>query len=115
VAYGVKANVKAPHKFLRMGGLCWMLLLNPGWGGEKVMVRGVSRGGRKVDTWVDSRDLTNFRAGWVPDNGWDKQQSPPMPFDSREAAQAWADGMNECFGSQPVREHAAKFGRDEQA
>jgi hypothetical protein len=108
--YGVKANVKAPHRFLRMGGLCWMLLLNPGWGGEKVMVRGTSRSGRQVDAWVDARDLTNFRPGWVPDV--DARVNPPrMPFESRNAAQAWADAMNERFGCQPVREHAAKFGR----
>ena len=112
MAYGVKANVKAPHKFLRMGGLCWVMLTNPGWGGEKVMVRGTSRGGRKVDTWVDSRDLKNFRAGWFSDS---EEYRFAIPFASREEAQAWADDMNKRFSSLPVREHAAKFGRDEQA
>ena len=109
MAYGVKANVKAPHRFLRMGGLCWMLLLNPGNGSEKVQVRGMSRSGRRVNTWIDARDLTNFRAGWFKE---DPAKICPMPFKSQDEAQAWADGMNERFGIQPVREHAAKFGRE---
>lgn len=112
MAYGVKANVKAPHRFLRIGGLCWVLLTNPGGGGEKVMVRGTSRGGRKVDTWIDARDMQNFRTGWFPDA---KQYHFAFPFNSREEADAWAAGMNVRFGSQPVREHAAKFGGDKQA
>lgn len=100
--YGVKANMKAPHKFLRMGGLCWIKLTNPGWSGAKVMVRGTSRSGRKVDTWVDSRDLKNFRAGWFSDS---QEYRLAIPFGSREEAEAWAADMNERFGDQPVRAH----------
>ena len=103
--YGVKANIRAPHRFLRMGGLCWMRLLNPGWGGDKVMVYGITRSGRRAETWVDARDLTNFRAAWFMD------PMHAMPFESRQAAEDWAAVMNERFASQPVRAHAAGFGR----
>lgn len=114
--YGVKANVKAPHRFLRFGGLCWVSLTNPGWAGAKIDVIGMSRGGRKVNTWVDARDLTNFRAGWTRPfdaSYWAGRPSYspyPMTWDTREEAQAWADGMNEIYGSQPVRPHAAAYG-----
>ena len=77
-------------------------------GGERVMVRGTSRSGRKVDTWVDSRDLKNFRAGWFSDS---EEYRFAIPFASRDEAQAWADNMNRPFGAQPVREHAKNFGR----
>lgn len=106
--YGVKANVKAPHRFLRMGSLCWILLTNPGWGGERVMVRGISRGGRRVSTYVDARDLQNFRPGWFPDA---VQYHGAIPFESREEAAQWASTMNERFGEQAVRDHAAGYGR----
>lgn len=103
--YGVKANIKAPHRFLRMGALCWVKLLNPGNGGDRILVRGLSRGGRAVESWVDSRDLTNFRSAWI--SGPDQA----MPFDSRAAAETWAVAMNSRFGLSPVREHAARHGR----
>lgn len=114
--YGVKANVRAPHRFLRYGGLCWVSLTNHGVGGAKIEVIGMSRGGRKVNTWVDARDLTNYRAGWIREfdpydyAGRDSYPAVPIPWDSRKQAQRWADGMNETFGSQPVRPHAAAFG-----
>ena len=104
MAYGVKANIRAPHRFLRFGALCWVTLLNNGWGNERLMVTGLSRSGRRVESWVDARDLHNWRAGWFPDHG------EPIPFDSREDAEAFAEAMNELYASQPVRPHAAARG-----
>lgn len=63
-----------------------------------------------------ARDLTNFRAGWTRPfdaSYWAGRPSYspyPMTWDTREEAQAWADGMNEIYGSQPVRPHAAAYG-----
>lgn len=102
--WGVKANIKAPHRFMRHGALVWVYLANPGWAGERVMVRGLSRGGRWVQTWIDARDLANFRAGWT-------HQDLGALWPTRDDAQAWADSMNERFGEQPARPHAAAFGR----
>lgn len=106
--FGVKANVKAPHRFLRSGAVCWVRLANQGNGGERLYVRGMSRSGRVVSTWVDARDLHNFRPAWVqPSTGYWHS----MPFDTKEQAQAWADQMNAMYGQTPVREHARQFGR----
>lgn len=109
MAFGVKMNVRAPHRYLRMGGLCWLYNTNNGWGNERFMVVGMSRGGRRVETWIDARDVHNLRAGWIDDRGllgkW------RYPFDTREEAQAWADAINAAYCSGPVREHAAGFGR----
>lgn len=106
--YGVKCNVRAPHKFLRFGALCWVENTNAGSANERFQVCGMSRGGRVVSTWVDAMDVDRYRAGFLYAD--QTKDMPRFPFDSREAAQAWADDMNTRFGSQPVREHAAAFG-----
>ena len=104
--FGVKANVKAPHRFLRSGAVCWVRLANQGNGGERLYVRGMSRSGRVVSTWVDARDLHNFRPAWLHDSDpyW-----YAIPFDTREEAQAWANTMNMHYGGQPIRPHAMQF------
>ncbi len=109
MAYGVKCNIRAPHRFMRMGALCWLSLPNPGWGNERFEVTGMSRSGRMVTTWIDARDLTNFRAGWIPDNEYPALRR--FPFDSKEAAQEWADAIGATYSLGPVRPHAASFGR----
>jgi hypothetical protein len=92
-----------------MGALCWVLL-STGDGGERILVRGTSRSGRQVKTWINALDLTNFRAGWTTGKGMGlEHNSTPMSFDSRDDAQHWAGGMNKHFGRQPVRKHAAEF------
>ena len=94
MSWGVKANVRE-HKYLRLGALCWLHLPNEGWGNNRIMVRGLSRSGRTIELWVNPRNLKNYRAGWAlgdPILG-------KFPFDSREAAQKWADSMNERYGS----------------
>ena len=101
--FGIKANIRAPHKFYRFGALCWITLQNPGGGSERIEVAGMSRGGRVVRAWVDARDLDNYRAGWLPDG------APHAWYESKEQAQNYATGMNKAFGSQTVRPHAAGF------
>lgn len=116
MTYAVKANVRAPHRFLRHGALCWVINTNPGGGSDKIEVWAMSRSGRKVVTWVDARDLGNYRAGYIP--AADAEGPIPSPgerpaaaFPTREAAQAWADAMNKAFAAAPVRPYAAAFGR----
>lgn len=107
--YGVKANVKAPHRFMRMGALCWLHLTNNGNGQDKIQIVGLSRGGRKVETWIDSRDLANFRPGWIPEDP--HYELRKFPFDTKEEAQEYCDFMNKKYGDQPVRDHAMSFSR----
>jgi hypothetical protein len=103
--YGVKANVKAVHRFLRLGALCWVVLPNPGNAGEKLNVLGMSRGGRKVCCWVSAIDLENFRPGWFMETSTSKV----IPFHSKEVADDWCNYMNETYGNRPVRHHALQF------
>lgn len=107
--YGVKCNVRAPHRFMRFGALCWVHLTNPGGGNDRIQVVGLSRGGREVTTYIDTRDLHNFRPGWIPDDP-PFPQSNRFPWDTREAAQAWCDAVNASYAGDPVRPHAASFG-----
>ena len=86
MSFGVKMNVRARHKFLRMGGLCWLVNTNIGWANERFIIWGMSRGGRNVETWVDARDVHKLRPGWIADN--DQRR---FPFDTKEQAQRWAD------------------------
>lgn len=59
--FGIKCNVKVPHKFLRMGALCWVLQNK----GDRLYVRGISRNGGTCETWINARPyLHNFRAGF---------------------------------------------------
>jgi hypothetical protein len=107
--YGVKANVRAPHKYLRMGALCWVSLTNAGGGNDRITVLGMSRGGRMVRTYVDARDLNNYRAGWHPGENF-PYDTWKFTWPSKDEAQSWADAMNATYGQQDVRPHAAKFG-----
>ncbi len=65
----------------------------------------MSRNGRKVATWIDARDLTNFRAGWIKDD----PTQYIFPFDTRQEAQDLSDSMNQRFGEQQIRPHALAF------
>jgi hypothetical protein len=102
--WSVKANVKAPHRFMRMGAKCWITNANYGGAADKIEIVGLSRSGRQVRTWIDSRDLINFRPGWVTDD------SDYKLFVDKADAQKLCDWLNKAYGNQPIREHAAKFG-----
>lgn len=102
--YGLKCNVKGRHKFLRSGALCWVILTDGGGGWSRLFVEGLSRSGRKVRTWVDSRDLTKFRPGWFAEG------AAPWDFGSQTRALESAAWLNENYGDKPQREHAGSFG-----
>lgn len=93
MGYGVKANVDSSHRFLRAGSLCWIYLTNPGGGGDRVAVSGMSRSGRRVDTWVNSVSLRNFRVGFIPPG------TLAYEFEDRDAARIWAALMESRFSA----------------
>lgn len=95
--WGVRANVKWIHRFLRRGARVLILNPNGGGGGESVFVRGIARGGRQVHIWVRAVDLENFRGAWVP-------TEEGRLFETREKADEWAKRMNETYGNLPHRE-----------
>lgn len=103
MAYGIKMNVKAPHRFLRMGALCWLNEPNLGCGSERIRIWGMSRGGRMVQAWVNPRDLHTYRVGYVCDPPI-ATPATPLPrrfsFHTREEAAAWAVSMNTRFTHQ---------------
>jgi hypothetical protein len=111
--FGVKANVRAPHRFLRFGALVWLTLPNPGSGHERICVAGLSRGGRRVATYVDARDLHNYRPGWIANSPPFPDSPVLFPFDTREKAQAFCDYMNATFAAGDVRPHAAEHGHSQ--
>jgi hypothetical protein len=98
--YGIKCNVRAVHRFLRIGALCWVVNTNPGGGADHIEVFAMSRGGRMVKTWVDTRDLTNFRAAWAPDHI--RRNAVGM---TKEDAEGWAASVQEKYGAQQLRAH----------
>lgn len=92
MAFGVKANIKQ-HKFLRKNACCWILMLYPANIGERLLVRGLSKGGRKVTTWVSVRRLKDFRAGWFYQDSGDIYGCAP-PASSRCDAENLASMLN---------------------
>jgi hypothetical protein len=103
--YGIKCNVRAPHRFMRMGALCWVTNINPGSAGEHVEVIGLSRGGRAVSPWMDARDLDNFRVGSTLD------ERRFLRGRSLDELQAIAADLQNRWSSGPVRPHAAAHGK----
>lgn len=84
--WGVKANIAEPRSAMRTGALVWVVLTNPGWGGDRLCVLARSRGGRLIETWIGTKRLTNFRAAWVPEH----LRGRVSPFETREKAEQWA-------------------------
>lgn len=102
--WGVKANMRGAHRFIRLGAKC-LLLGHPQWR-ESVEVRALSRSGRTVSAWVSPRDLENFRPEWISPVERNGRQTTGLLFRAREEAQAWADEMNAEYGSKPLRRSA---------
>lgn len=63
--YGIVANVKKTDRALRTGARLWIIMTN-GFG-ERVLVSGISRGGRTIEKYVAVKSLENLRPAWVPD------------------------------------------------
>lgn len=65
--FSIAANVVEVDKVLRKGAKVW---LTGGWmdgSYERVMVLGLSRGGRRIEKWLSLHKLDRFRAAWVPE------------------------------------------------
>ena len=96
--WGVHCNVAEPRKASRTGAKAWIMLCNPGWGGERLEILVRSRGGREIVIWEARKHLKDFRAGWVPEHlrrSWGARHV--MTWSTREEAQAWADTMNRAL------------------
>jgi hypothetical protein len=61
----VACNFAVPTKIAAKGALCFVLLSNPGWGNERIVVLIRSRGGRWIRKWERIDRLTNFRVKTV--------------------------------------------------
>lgn len=86
----VACNFAVATKIASKGSLCYVLLDNPGWGNNRIVVLVRSRGGRWVNQWERVDRLTNFRmktvveADPVYDRVKDSPYEEPGPFQSAE-------------------------------
>lgn len=74
----IVANVKGHHRVLRTGARVEVTRMWSGGGLERVEVRGLSRGGRRVNIWINAKRLRNVRVGW-------SNQHLALRFDRAEA------------------------------
>jgi len=65
--WAVVANVREPGGCLRNGARAVVLYM-PG-DGERVLVSALSRGGRRIESWLPIARLKNARVRQVPDRG----------------------------------------------
>ncbi len=63
----VACNYAVATKIASKGALCYVLLDNPGWGNNRIVILARSRGGRWVNQWERIDRLTNFRRKTVVD------------------------------------------------
>jgi hypothetical protein len=85
-AWGVKCNLIAARSDVAAGALAWVRLTNPGNCADRIEVVIRSRGGRRIQLWLDSKYLTNFRAAWMPENMRDRCNV----WGTRAEAESWA-------------------------
>lgn len=102
--FGIQCNVRAPHRFMRFGALCTIVNTNPGNAGEHLEVVGMSRGGKVARTWMDARDLSNYRAKWLPDREDSDLWIGARCYATKEDAQARADFFQNRYGDTPMRD-----------
>jgi hypothetical protein len=62
----IACNYAIATRVCSEGALCFVLDLNPGSGGERLMIRARSRGGKWVTKWEARHRLHNFRFKTVP-------------------------------------------------
>ena len=70
--WGIKCNMKEGDSKIRTGALCWIANTNGGSGNESMRFLARSRGGRRIDIWMATKKLNNFRVSWVPEHLRDK-------------------------------------------
>jgi len=63
--YGIIANYDG-DSYVNGGAKCYLLFLNPGNGSDRVNVSVVSKGGRRITRFVDTKKLYNFRRSYWP-------------------------------------------------
>ena len=96
--WGVKANLAEPRSAMRTGALVWVVLTNPGWGGERLCVLARSRGGRLITTWIGTKRLTNLRAAWMPEH----LRKRCHTWETKEAAAQWAAAKQAMWANAEV-------------
>lgn len=96
--WGIVCSVRAPHRYMRFGAKCVVVNTNPGWAGEHLEVVGMTRGGRTTRTWIDARDLSNYRAAWIPPN------KEGRIYSTKEDAAGRAAFFQERYGDTPMRD-----------
>lgn len=101
--WGIQCNVRAPHRYMRFGAKCIVVNTNPGSAGEHMEVFGMTRGGRKTRTWMDARDLTNYRPVWIG-HRTDFNGECARKYETKEVAEEWAASFQERYGSGPMRD-----------
>jgi len=84
--YGIVAN-NVNDRVLRRGARCRIQQL--GGGGNSIFVRGLSKGGRRIEKWVRLSKLENFRVSWVHES-----ERNVCVLRSKEEAQTIADNLN---------------------
>lgn len=100
--FGVVCNVRAPHRYMRFGARCTIVNHNPGSAGEHMEVVGMTRGGHVTRTWMDARDLSNYRAAWVKEA--DDGMWVGARYGTKEEAQSRAEFYQERYGTAPMRD-----------
>ena len=85
--WAVVANITDPMRTkLRMGARVVIVDPGNGSGGERMQVRGLSIGGRRITVWVRRESLTNFRAKFA-------EMSDGAIYETKERAEAAARAM----------------------
>lgn len=96
--FTIKANIRVPHRFLRMNTKCIII----GGNDDKSMlwVIAVSRSGRKVETWVNAFDLGNYIPHWIK-----AEFGYGYCYETREEAKEVCDYLQSTFANKPIRQH----------
>lgn len=64
--FGVVANIEVTDRILRNGTKVWLIGGTGGEGWDRFVVHGLSRSPRRIEKWIPTKRLSNFRAAWMP-------------------------------------------------
>ena len=106
--FGIAANVAETDKALRRGARVWIIRGWSGGGYERVVVRGLARGGLPIEKWVPITRLEKFRAAWLPEH---LRQGDPAKAVSLRGDKDDMDEMAQKLDGVATRERAAHPGR----
>lgn len=109
--YVLVCNIVSAHPYLRRGARC-VLLSCPG-DPSRCLVSGLSRGGRRVEAWINAgRDAGNWRPAWMGDTDPLLRRSGVV-FATREEAAAYAAGRGLVAKADPAVEVPRAGGEEE--